>query len=45
MIFSEDTYEQALIELFRELGFNYELKDIRPATEKDIEKVKKILNI
>ena len=24
MIFSEDTYEQALIELFRELGFNYE---------------------
>ena len=23
MIFSEDTYEQALIELFRELGFNY----------------------
>lgn len=24
MIFSEDTYEQALIELFRELGFRYE---------------------
>ena len=24
MIFSEDTYEQALIELFRELGFTYE---------------------
>lgn len=30
---------------WEELGFNYELKDIRPATEKDIERVKKILNI
>ena len=30
---------------WEELGFNYELKDIRPATEKDIERVKNILNI
>lgn len=30
---------------WEELGFNYELKDIRPATEKDIERAKNILNI
>ncbi len=32
MIFSEDTYEQALIELFRELGFNYKYG---PEVERD----------